>query len=102
MIVDIKAKQAEIENRQFAMQPAIESAAMNLMKTDPKLAREFLTQYTCSNADGVVDEYWEFAKWLIVKYNDGYNNVPKVGASVGYPAGWLKAVGFGPLPAPSK
>lgn len=98
MIKDIKAKQAEIENREYAMQAAYESAALQIYKTNPALARKFITDYTVNNANSVISEYWDFAEWLIVKYNDGYNNIPYAGASLGYPAEWLNAVGFGPTP----
>ncbi|MEA4883248.1 MAG: C69 family dipeptidase [Clostridia bacterium] len=102
MIKDIQAKQKELEGREFAMQPAIDMAAADLWKQSPALAREFLTQYCVSNGTSVVKAYWDFAESLIVKYNDGYLNDPKVGSSVGYPAEWLKGVGFGPLPVPTK
>jgi len=102
MIEDIKAKQQEIEGRQYALQPAVEAAALIMYQQDPELAREFLTNYCETNANGVVKEYWEFAKHLIVKYNDGYVNVPRVGTTVGYPDEWLKAVEFGPIPEPYK
>jgi dipeptidase len=95
MIEDIRAMQAKVEGREFTMQPAIESAALELYKIDPQLAIDFLTEYSNNNANRVVKEWWEFGQMLIAKYNDGYVN----GKSVGYPDWWLKAVGYenGPL-----
>ena len=98
MIEDIKAKQAEIEGREYRMQTAVEAAAVKMYEQDPELARTFITNYTVQNANDVVEEYWKFAEALIVKYNDGYLNTPAVGQTIGYPEEWLKAVGYAPVP----
>lgn len=98
MIEDIKAKQAEIEGREYRMQTAVEAAAVKMYEQDPELARTFITNYTVQNANDVVEEYWKFAESLIVKYNDGYLNTPAVGQTIGYPEEWLKAVGYAPVP----
>lgn len=105
MIKDINAVQERIEGKQFAMQPAIEQAALTLYKTDPKLAREYLTNYCVNNANNVVNEWWKLSEDLIAKYRGGYINgkyIPgqtPVATAPGYPASWLKAVGYdkGPL-----
>jgi len=98
MIKDIKEKQQEIESKEFAFQPAIEAAALVLHEQDPELAKAYLTDYSINNAEAVVEEWRELGKFLVMKYIDGYVNVPKVGQGVGYPLWWLKEVGFGPLP----
>jgi len=97
MIEDIKAAQNELEGDFFAMQPAIEQAALEMYKTDPTLAVKFLTDYSNSCANKTVDTWWELADKLIVKYNDGYVNIyPEVSRkSPGYPEWWLKEVGYG-------
>jgi len=102
MIKDINALQEQIEGKQFAMQPAIEAAALELYKKDPDLAKEFLTQYCVNNANDVVAEFWELADLLIAKYNDGRLNIPgvKIGKGVGYPAWWLEQVEYGPIEPP--
>ena len=94
MIEDIKEKQEEIESKELAMQPAIDQAAKSLYEQDPELAREFLTDYSVRNANEVVDQWWDFADHLIVKYNDGYVNKPELAKGVGYPAEWLEKVGY--------
>ncbi|MGM0465443.1 MAG: dipeptidase [Acidobacteriota bacterium] len=94
MIEDIKAKQKKIENKEFAMQPAIDQAAQMMYKTNSDLAREYLTSYCIKNANDVVTEWWELSDYLITKYNDGYINLPELGKGVGYPFWWLKAVGY--------
>ncbi|MEA1964688.1 MAG: C69 family dipeptidase [Candidatus Aerophobetes bacterium] len=91
MIKDIKAAQNELEGDFFAMQPAIEKAALEMYKKDPSLAVKFLTDYSNNCANRAVDTWWKLAKKLIAKYDDGYVN----GESVGYPTWWLKAVDFG-------
>jgi dipeptidase len=94
MIEDIREKQQEYEGKMLAMQPGIDQAAKAMYEQDPDLARQFLTDYCNSNANKVVKEWWDFAEFLIMKYIDGYINVPDVGQSVGYPLWWLKEVGF--------
>lgn len=100
MIKDINAAQERLEGKAFAMQPAVEKAAMELYEIDPSLADEYLTKYSTEHANYVVSEWWKLADYLIVKYSDGYNNIPRVGKGVGYPAWWLKEVGFGPIEKP--
>ncbi len=91
MIKDINAVQEEFEGEFFAMQPAIEDAALTMYKQDPSLAIKFLTDYTNNTANKVVDRWWKLADELIYKYNDGYVD----GKSVGYPTEWLETVEFG-------
>ncbi|MFH1050531.1 MAG: C69 family dipeptidase [bacterium] len=74
MLKDIQPIQQELENKFFAVQPAIEQAAATLYKTDKKLAVDFLTNYSVNEAEGVVDRWQELWKSLVVKYNDGYIN----------------------------
>ena len=93
-IQDIQAKQQEIESKEYAMEPAIAAAAAELYKTDPELCKAFLTDYSTSNAEKVTAEWWKLADYLMVKYSDGYVNIPTVGKSVGYPDWWLKEVGY--------
>lgn len=91
MIEDIKAVQNELEGDFFAMQPAIERAALEMYRRDPSLAIKFLTDYSNSCANRAVDTWWKLADELIAKYDDGYVD----GKSVGYPTWWLEEVGFG-------
>ena len=67
---------------------------------DPSLADVYLTKYCTEHANYVVSEWWKLSEYLIVKYNDGYSNIPQVAKGVGYPAWWLKEVGFGPIEKP--
>ena len=97
MIKDIQAKQREVEGKEFIMQPIIEQTALELYKKDPAQAVKFLTQYCSDNADSVYKQWWDLADYLMVKYQDGYVNIPNVATSVGYPDWWLKAVEIAPI-----
>jgi dipeptidase len=47
-----------------------------------------------------VGEYGKLLNHMLFKYADGYDNDPIVGADVGYPAWWLRAVGYPEGPGP--
>ena len=94
MIEDIKEKYGELEDKMFAFQPAVDQAANLLYEKDPELAREYLTEYCVNNGNAIVNEWREFGQYLVMKYIDGYVNEPEVGEGVGYPAEWLKEVGY--------
>ena len=95
MIEDIKKMYTTFEDGFFNLQPIIEKRAQELYKEKPELAQEYLTEYSCTMAQGTVDEWWKFGDYLITKYSDGYINLPTTGQTVGYPQEWLDAVGFG-------
>ncbi|MBP6983150.1 MAG: iron ABC transporter ATP-binding protein [Thermotogaceae bacterium] len=90
MIKDVQAKQHEIEDREFAFQPAIEDAAKQLYLVSPELAVDFITDYAVNNANRVVQEWKRFTEKMFAKYIDGYVD----GNSVGYPDWWLQKVEF--------
>jgi dipeptidase len=91
MVVDIREHQSKYEGLSFAMQPAIESAALQLYNTDPALAVTFLTNYTADVVNRTVAATWEFADFLVTKYNDGYVN----NSTKSYPKEWLDQTDFG-------
>lgn len=74
IIKDIQEKQRYFENKFFAFQPAVEMAALELYKKDPDLAIQFLTDYSCQQAENVVSEWRDLWYFLVAKYNDGYIN----------------------------
>ncbi len=94
MYPEIQALQQEIEGKLFVVQPAIEAAAAQLYEVDPELCKEFLTDYVANVTNRVMEDVWDFNRYLITKYRDGYINVPNVGSSAGYPDWWLNAVGY--------
>jgi len=72
MIGDVRAVRNEIENRYLDLQPAIESTAAALAKTDPDLARSYLTDYSVMHAEDVTAKWRRLGEHLLTKYNDGY------------------------------
>lgn len=74
VIKDIQAVQKEYEDKFFAYQPALENAAKELYKQDPKLAASFLSDYSVAQAEGVAQRWRELWRDLVMKYNDGYIN----------------------------
>jgi dipeptidase len=92
MIEDIKEVQEEVEGDFFAMQSAVEMAALELYKKDPALAVKYLTNYSNDAANRAVNAWWELADKLVAKYDDGYIDATD---QVGYPVWWLEEVDFG-------
>eukprot|EP00742_Colponemidia_sp_Colp-10_P002370 GILJ01002526.1.p1 GENE.GILJ01002526.1~~GILJ01002526.1.p1 ORF type:complete len:658 (+),score=115.19 GILJ01002526.1:40-1974(+) len=94
MIQDIRAEQNRLEGRVRSKQQEVEEKAVTLYKEDPEKARNYLTQYCLHNAEDVVASWWNLSEYLITKYNDGYINIPTIGATTGYPEWWLRLVKF--------
>ncbi|MBD3298331.1 MAG: hypothetical protein GF341_06730, partial [candidate division Zixibacteria bacterium] len=90
---DIQKVQSEYEGKLLELQPVIEKAAVTLAETNPELAREYLTDYSISQANGALERYKELGEFLICKYNDGYvkdsTGRPR---ERGYPESWQKTV----------
>ncbi len=82
-IKDIQAVQQDLEGKFHAYQPAIETAAEQLYKTDKETAVEFLTDYSCNQSQMTVDVWRELWKAMVVKYNDGYVNIYGPGNETG-------------------
>ncbi len=92
---DIRKAYTTYEDGFFDLQPIIERRAADLYKDNPEAAREYLTDYSNTMAQRIVDEWWKLSDYLIVKYNDGYINTAGQERSGGYPKDWLDAVGYG-------
>lgn len=93
MVPEIQAVQKEIESNLLALQPAVEKTALELGKTDPKLAVSYLADYSVMHAEMTVERWRALVEHLITKYNDGYvRNEKGVSAEVGYPEAWLRRV----------
>ncbi len=101
MAEDIHARRKVIEREEFALQPAVEQAALYLHdRGQLDLCKKYLTNYCTANADRVVRSWWELAETLIVKYNDGYRVTPgRPEEKIGYPEWWLEKSGYydGPI-----
>ena len=91
MVQDIRARQAEIENRLFADQPIIEKAALELLKTDPDGARRFVSDYSNRVAQENYMKWWELADKLVTDYQDGGSRTTPDKRAI--PADWLEKQG---------
>lgn len=93
MILDIQAVQRDLEGNFFALQPAVEATALELSASNPELLKRYLTDYSVSHAELVVDRWRALGEHLIRKYNDGYvqdeNGRPR---EQGYSQAWLEKV----------
>lgn len=74
VIKDIQVVQKRLEDKYFALQPAVEMAAAELYKTNKAAAVEYLTDYSNMQADNTLKEWTNLWKQLVMKYNDGYIN----------------------------
>ncbi|KPL07911.1 hypothetical protein AMJ86_02490 [bacterium SM23_57] len=93
MIQDLQAVQSELEGNFLTLQPSVEKTAVELYKSDSELMTRYLTDYSVSNGEMVVERWKQLGEDLICKYNDGYvkdeNGRPQ---GVGYPEPWLREV----------
>ncbi len=93
MIKDIQAVQSELEGTFIAMQPTVEMAALELARKNPDMLTRYLTDYSISHAELVVDRWRELGEFLLTKYNDGYvKNDKGRPEERGYPEAWLRDV----------
>jgi dipeptidase len=93
MVEDIQKVQAALEGQAISLQPVVDKTALALIKTDPELMKEYLTNYSVTQGETVVKRWIELGEFLICKYNDGYVKDENGRArSKGYPSEWLKKV----------
>lgn len=71
MVKDVQKVQKELTDKFAAYTPVIDKAAQSLIVRDPKLAREFLTDYSCNMAQYTFQRWKELSEYLLVKYIDG-------------------------------
>ncbi|MEW6071728.1 MAG: C69 family dipeptidase [Planctomycetota bacterium] len=88
MIGDIRAVQSELEGHHLALQPAVEQTAVELARTNPDLLVRYLTDYSVTHAELVVERYRALGDHLITRFNDGFVG----GESRGYPEAWRREV----------
>ena len=93
MIVEIQQVQKELEHEAVALQPFIDETAQRLLKKHPDLMQSYLTDYSVSQGEKVVNRWRELGEYLICKYNDGYvKNEKDRPQEAGYPEAWLREV----------
>ena len=92
-IQDIQKVQRELEGKFLAAQPEVDKAAAALHAQSPRLAKDYLTQYTAESGAEVVARWKELSKFLLYKYLDG--NVKDATGKVthpGYDEAWYRMV----------
>ena len=92
-IQDIQKVQRELEGKFLASQPEVDKAAAALYAQSPRLAKDYLTQYTAEAGAEVVNRWKELSKFLLYKYLDG--NVKDATGKVthpGYDEAWYRMV----------
>jgi dipeptidase len=71
MIKEIQVVQGELEGGFLARQPEVEAAALELYDRSPQLARDYLTEYSMTQGQAVVDRWRDLGAHLLVRYLDG-------------------------------
>lgn len=93
MIKDVQIVQRELEGKFFADQPGIDAAAAALYKQSPRLAVDYLTEYSTKAGDETTKRWKKVGEGLLFKYLDGNvkdeHGVPK---HPGYPKEWYDKV----------
>jgi dipeptidase len=105
MIKDIQKVQRELENKYISMVPGIDKAALELYKTNPELARIYLTEFSVNAGDATTAAWKRLGEYLLVKYHDGNIKKEKDGkfeengygqpvapSQPGYSEWWLKEI----------
>lgn len=93
MIRDVRSVQRELEGRFLADQAGVEAAALALHRQSPRLAVDYLTDYSVRAGDETTARWRRLGEQLIWKYLDG--NVRDEHGKVthpGYPASWYELV----------
>lgn len=102
---DVIKVQQDLENKYVANTPAIDAAALNLYKTDPQLARNFVTDYSVNAGNNTFNVWDNLNNYLLIKYidgnvkkekdgkflNNGYTQ-PAAPSQPGYSESWKKMV----------
>jgi hypothetical protein len=93
MIVDIQVAQRELESRFLASQKETEAAALVLYEQAPRLAKDYLTDYSLAAAGAVIERWKKLDDFLLYKYLDGNLKTEKGEVThPGYPEAWYEMV----------
>jgi dipeptidase len=93
MIQDIQVVQTELEGQFMAQVPDVDKMAMELYKTSPEQAKDYLTKYSCEQGEMTVARWRKLGEFLIWKYLDG-NVKDEFGKPhhLGYSPEWYKRI----------
>jgi len=91
MSVDVNAKIAELQDVIDEERATAEAEASKMLASGhSEDAFEQLSAFQTGLQGRVVDAWRKFGRFLIMKYNDGRLNYPKIAAPIGYPGWWLQ------------
>ncbi len=93
MIQDVQKIQRELEGRFLSDQPQVEEAALTLYEKSPRLAIDYLTQYSVDLGNSTVERWKHVGEFLLFKYLDG--NMKDEFGDVhhpGYPESWYREI----------
>ena len=91
---DLQKVQSELEKSFAAAVPETDRKAMELWKTNPASAREYLTNYSATTAQNTVDRWRKLGEFLLVKYLDGNVKKEKNGEFLRNPWGYPQSPSF--------
>ena len=92
MSKDIRSQQQQIEQKELASQPVIESKALSILTKDgDATAKKYLTDYSTTNSNDNVNAWWQFSDSLVIKYSNQIvtDAVNGTTSNPGYPDWWL-------------
>jgi dipeptidase len=106
MIPDVQKVQKSLEDKFVAYTPSVDAAAQNLWNAGKKAeARQFLTDYSVNQANGMTKEWTKLSQYLFVKFIDGNikkekdgkfertdTGLPPMPDQPGYPDWWKKVI----------
>ena len=93
-IQDVREAQEKWETGAFLRTEDIDAKALKLYKESPDKARAYLTEYSCNNAEAVVNAWWKLGDNLLVKYNHfgKYDVEARRRRRLEYPEEWIRAL----------
>jgi dipeptidase len=95
MSQDIRAEQRQVEGAELARQSEIEKNAVRILATNGEAAtKEYLTNYTKTNAESVIAGRWDLLNRFYAQYLNGDMYEDGLPNETGYPAWWLDAAEY--------
>lgn len=93
-IQDVREAQKKWETAAVLRTEDIDNKAKRLYKESAEKAKDYLTEYSCTNANSVVNAWWKLGDDLLVKYNHfgKYNVKERKVERLQYPEEWIKAL----------
>ncbi len=91
-IKEVRKAQEKWEGGAVVKTPTVDKFALELYKIDPAQAVEYLTDYCHTNADSVIQAWWNLGDQLLVQFNHlwMYNIKTRKQGRLQYPEWWLR------------